>query len=788
MSDLKVLWNEFLTEWPIERVKNMTLKEYVGFKDKTTFTYWLETKTLPIANIKGSTSYKFGIFKRDPHKEVKEKAGTTQGEEYSWYSRFGETEQAAFLKIRETILTVIKAAKTNDLDTIENASLANLFKWKIAFLYQQQNKPCIVNIFSKDKLDELTDLPGKVSFPDYYQELMRSYEPGKYDDVAVYGKSLWLQLEDEASDEATSQPAISDATDIRNEQSPLNQILYGPPGTGKTYHTIPIAVKAADPDFYAELAIDEKAGLTTEQRKALTAQYQQLLDTKQIRFVTFHQSYGYEEFVEGLKAKTDNGSVRYDVEPGIFRQLVESAIPKRISDKNSTQSSYELEKRNIWKMSLGNTLTEEGETVYNECLDNNYILLGYGDDINFTGCNDTAKIKKKYTEAGYTLKPQDYNVTAVNTLVNKMKIGDLVVVSDGNYKFKAIAEVTSDYTYLSDDREGFFQKRDVKWLLTFEESRPVEELCSSNLSQMTLYHLNDSVISREKLSGLLNKTRDEIEKIKNHVLIIDEINRGNISKIFGELITLIEPSKRSGKDKNGKENEEALSVTLPHSGKTFSVPNNLYLIGTMNTADRSLAMMDTALRRRFDFVEMMPEPKKLQGKLVNGIDLERLLIVLNERIEVLYDREHTLGHAFFMPVVDLRDGNEQKGIEANEQAAFIELQNTFKNKIIPLLEEYFFEDWNKIRLVLGDNCKKSDALSQYVFIQQHTASYNDIFGSGHGLETYEDKKTTYKLADFNDESAAWHQPLAYKAIYDATVLKAVEKSTNSDDEQESSNL
>lgn len=568
--------------------------------------------------------------------------------------------------------------------------------------------------------------------------------------------------------------------------SPLNQILYGPPGTGKTYHTVQVAVKAADPDFYAELAIDESAGVTIEQRKMLIAQYQLLLDTKQVRFVTFHQSYGYEEFVEGLKAKTDNGHVRYDVEPGIFRQLVESAKPKRISDKNTTHSSYELEKRKIWKMSLGNTLTEEGETVYKECLENDYILLGYGDDIDFSGCNDTAKIKKKYTEAGYTLKPQDYNVTAVNTLVNKMRVGDLVVVSDGNYKFKAIAEVTSDYKYLADDREDFFQKRDVKWLLTFEEPRPVDELCSSNLSQMTLYHLKDSVISREKLSGLLNKTRDEIESIKNHVLIIDEINRGNISKIFGELITLIEPSKRLGFDKNGKINEEALTVTLPHSGKPFSVPDNLYLIGTMNTADRSLAMMDTALRRRFDFVEMMPKPKLLKGKAVKGIDLERLLEAMNERIEVLYDREHTLGHAFFMPVVDLRDGNEEKGVEADEQAAFEMLQQVFKNKIIPLLEEYFFEDWNKIRLVLGDNRKKSDALSQYVFIQQHTASYNDIFGEGHGLETYEDKKTTYKLTDFNDENSAWQLPLAYQAIYDATILKKVDKPSNSDNEPETS--
>ncbi|MUL15827.1 AAA domain-containing protein [Aliivibrio fischeri] len=395
-------------------------------------------------------------------------------------------------------------------------------------------------------------------------------------------------------------------------------------------------------------------------------------------------------------------------------------------------------------MSLGNTQTDEGEMVFNECIENNYLLLGYGGNINFEGCDSTLKIKEKFIDAGYQLKPQDYNVTSVNTLVNKMSVGDIVIISDGNHKFKAIAEIISNYSFIDDDRDWYFQKRDVKWLMIFDEGRPVDELFSSSLSQMTLYNLKDSVISRDKLSRLLNESKQELEEIKNYVLIIDEINRGNISKIFGELITLIEPSKRKGA-------EEEIELVLPYSGDTFSVPDNLHIIGTMNTADRSLAMMDTALRRRFDFIEMMPNPKLFNNKQIKGIDLTRLLNALNKRIEALYDREHTLGHAFLFPAY-----NEQ-----NEDKAFELLKAAFKNKIIPLLEEYFYDDWNKIRLVLGDN-QKSDELR---FVEEHNESYDSLFGSNHGLETYEESKTCYTLMSFDGENSVWDNPQAYIAVY-----------------------
>lgn len=175
-----------------------------------------------------------------------------------------------------------------------------------------------------------------------------------------------------------------------------------------------------------------------------------------------------------------------------------------------------------------------------------------------------------------------------------------------------------------------------------------------------------------------------------YILIIDEINRGNVSQIFGELITLIEEDKREGK-------QEEISVTLPYSKEEFTVPENLYIIGTMNTADRSVEALDTALRRRFSFKEMMPKPELLSESReegvgeVDGIRLENLLRTMNERIEVLVDRDHTIGHSYFLKVKNKQD-----------------LKNVFKDKVIPLLQEYFFGDYSKMEMVIGPEFFEKD--------------------------------------------------------------------------------
>lgn len=336
---------------------------------------------------------------------------------------------------------------------------------------------------------------------------------------------------------------------------PVNMILYGPPGTGKTYNSVIYAVGIIEK--WSKKDIDKNIGIGTaetqqnDKSQSERIEYSEILkkfndykvkhdisddntDNGYIEFVTFHQSYGYEEFIEGIKPRTENGEIRYEIADGVFKKFCKKA-----------------------------------------------------------------------------------------------------------------------------------------------ENNPD----------------------------------------KNYVFIIDEINRGNISKIFGELITLIEDTKRIGAS-------EEMRATLPYSGESFGVPDNVYILGTMNTADRSISLMDTALRRRFRFVEMMPNPTLIKANIVidgketdvdgKKLNVKEILETMNKRIEYLYDREHTIGHSFFMKL------NETKSMD--------DLKNVMLNSVLPLLQEYFYDDYNKIRLVLGDN-QKTDASGETCFVVKKNDNKNDLFGA-----------------------------------------------------------
>tara|TARA_R110001606_G_C15404397_1_gene653909 strand:+ start:9367 stop:11880 length:2514 start_codon:yes stop_codon:yes gene_type:complete len=475
---------------------------------------------------------------------------------------------------------------------------------------------------------------------------------------------------------------VMDNLSISKNQSPLNQILYGPPGTGKTYHSIHAAVKAAEPEIYTKLGINEKIGITQDQRQELTRLYKKLFDAGRIRFVTFHQSYGYEEFVEGLSAKTEGDQLSYFEKDGVFKSLCIDAKEYQYAKTKTVASTFE----DKWQ--------------------------GFSEEL--AEADDGIKIDTLSKKTYFTITDVTNNTIRFDkskgASVHSLSVKTLRAVHNGEKEIKG----------------------------------GLQPYYGAVIEYLNKFKTQNDVSKKER---------------KNFVLIIDEINRGNISKTFGELITLIEPPKRLGQS-------EAIEVTLPYSGDSFSVPDNLYIIGTMNTADRSLALMDTALRRRFDFVEMMPDynvlldeeglPFKVKSDGFE-IDLALLLQTINKRISALYDREHQLGHAFLMPVV--------KAIAAGEdEKALHELKNCFQNKIIPLLAEYFFEDWQKIRLVLGDNQKPK----AYQLINQSDVDYEVLFGDTEDVGDVADDVQDYKL--IKADSELWTDPLTYIGMYSAGSL------------------
>ncbi|MCG6399333.1 AAA family ATPase [Vibrio fluvialis] len=720
IKNQRELWDAFLKRWPIEKLKELTLEQYVSTEDQDTFTYWLETKTRPIGSIQGNTSAKFGIYKRNS--EGKEQNGIAHGDVYTWRTRYGDNEQKVFDYVKSALINIVEAAMHRDLEAIDKIDFAPMVKWKIAFLYQDQNNPVLINTFFKPRLQILTSSDNSASFPDMYRKLV---EMKREEDLLEFGVKCWEIVHQKLN---------------QTESVPLNQILYGPPGTGKTYHTIEAAVNAANPQFI------------WDSREELKGEYDRLVSEKRIRFVTFHQSYGYEEFVEGLcPTTTEDNQIEYFVKPGVFKQICNDATAS-----GSKKPLLANSNPRIWKLSIDGV---KASKVRKYCFDNNIAAIGWGESGDMSSEQRSGEEENYFEQLGSLAK------SSITEFSSRMAKGDIVVCVKGQWAIQAVGIVSGDYQFRKEgveDRDDFCHVMPVEWLATGLDVDLYELNNNTRLTLKTCYELTRFTSTElfehlEKNGVVLSKQGNTNSKKENYVLVIDEINRGNISKIFGELITLIEPSKRKGAS-------EALELVLPNSGKPFSVPDNLFLIGTMNTADRSLAMMDTALRRRFDFVEMMPKPEVFaETSKVKGIDLQRLLRALNQRIEILYDREHTLGHAFFMPVKELVD-------DGDEEQAFSALVSVFQNKIIPLLEEYFFEDWSKIRLVLADNQKKSQDL-QFVSEQvQNTQQLNDLFGNNHELEQYGQSITKYTLAD--KEADVWTKPESYIGIYSTLVSSA----------------
>jgi len=451
----------------------------------------------------------------------------------------------------------------------------------------------------------------------------------------------------------------------------LNQILYGPPGTGKTFHSITEAMRILEPQLFWDAL--------TPTREALKQKFDEYVKTNRVRLVTFHQSFSYEDFVEGIRVSTakEGDKLAYDIEPGIFKKVCEEA-----GRRKETEAHLGLNERpRLWKISI----SDESSRQY--CFTHGEARIGWGEIGNLLTTDLTLP----------ELKLGSNDRSTLEIFASEIRIGDVFLCLKSTSTICGVGIVTGDYRYQDQVPNGvrsdYQNVRSVKWVFSQLNFDILSLNKQVGLTLKTVYELGrftwtELVEALTRQGEVLKEYAHAKDERKPHVLIIDEINRGNISRIFGELITLIEESKREGQP-------EALSVTLPYSGDEFLVPDNVFIIGTMNTSDRSLTGLDIALRRRFTFIEMQPKPEELAGIEVSSgevkVSIQTLLEVMNQRIEILLDRDHCLGHAYFMPLKE-----EQK-------RTLPELAHIFGQKILPLLQEYFYDDWERIDWVLNSN-------------------------------------------------------------------------------------
>lgn len=575
-------------------------------------------------------------------------------------------------------LNIIDIVEFVDNQFLKYESLWNLYETK----NKEDEKYSIRELFKYSSSD-YDSAPKKFK---YLSKLIESLENdnyfvinqmvGFYDNVLVGRKKTTPSKENSTEDEIeeTRWEIEEDEIEYQKYANILkftpNLILYGPPGTGKTYSLSKI--------------IEAK-----EKQEGSLLNYYDIEKEGRVKFITFHQSFSYEEFIEGLRPyMNESNSINYRVEPGILKSFIEKQSIQLSTNKkiNDLKKDIDISNENVvYRISLG---AKAEKNIYEFFKTNNKIGIRHGDPIDFFKLNDEQK-----NNANSTLK----------RFAEQMNIGDFVCVFNDSETIRLVGIVTSDYYFDKSNKFEYFHTRNVTWIENFESS-PLNILSMNNNSIMTNGALNKLNFNVSTLINTIENLRSDNRK-KPLYLIIDEINRGNISKIFGELITLIEKDKR-----------DTLQVVLPYSKQKFSIPSNLFILATMNTSDRSIALLDTALRRRFAFIELTPNLNLVEtinpviGKYVSP---SSLLSYINSKIEKYIDRDHLIGHSYFV----------------EESMVVEDLYFVWYYQIIPLLIEYFYFDYTKLHDVIKD------------FIDNSTNQiiYYELKSNGTNISLFEEK-------------------------------------------------
>ncbi len=588
---------EFLRNFPLDNLLEMTLAQYSETGNKESYTNFIENKTSTICS---------GSLGINQNKLFYPKNGSYEviGPVERAYAEFN-TISEKFEQYKKELLQFIQKFDINQYNNLDILKFrSNIIKFKSIRLYRPEVK--LFGLPSHHEIKKLLnflrlDFDNKNDDSISQNIILTNYLLDNYPEIIdletdIINRLIWdyktVYVDSSDTVEEESVDISSNGDEDMKEMIDKNLILYGPPGTGKTYNSKNYAVAICESKPVEEVMLEDY--------NQVLIRYERYVSENRIIFTTFHQSYGYEEFIEGLYPVIDTSTnqIIYRIEDGLFKKFCLTA------NKNDFETAW-------------NNLTKDVQDG----------KLKWGDII------ETAEDQTK------------------DRLLTLNANGNIIIPYGNGIPFTK----ESALKFYNGEAVEYASRQGVRYIYEYFE--------------------------KNYYGSVFNGPR---------VFIIDEINRGNISKIFGELITLIEESKRAGE-------VEEMSLILPYSKKLFTVPSNVHILGTMNTADRSIALIDTALRRRFSFEEMMPEPELIQEygvQEIDGLNLSAMLKAINDRIEVLYDREHTIGHAFFI--------DKKMDLE--------KLSHIFRNKIIPLLQEYFYEDYEKIEWVLGDNDKTDESL------------------------------------------------------------------------------
>ncbi len=780
------LWDEFSGTWPLPKLQSMDLPAYTQAGDKTSFSYWLESRLDKLGSVWGGSAFKFGIFSRKDKTEKTDGGGAAYSDNYAWYSKYGATEDVAFAAVKKTVIAIIEAAKKGDLAAIEQMDFGEALKWKIAFHYQERSNPCIVDIYTLAPLRSFLSKSDKKLTMAALQKLVIAQKAAD-EGILEFGTRIWSEWEakdltiwkmshgsqsftnEEKDTFAKARLAVMDEN-TGNDQgknfknAPDGSIIYLCYGNavqllGRLSGAAESCTKAEGwiqrpyeilkkssfstaydksskkwtprgnstfwnvsknelPEFeetllkpYFSIKLEDVMELNTitgdepinlaEAKKVEAGPLNRILygppgtgktyrsvaeavgiiegvststlmapesytNTKirfdhyrsagQVEFVTFHPSYAYQDFVEGIRPETtDGGQLVYGVDSGVLKKIAEAATDNWRASQKSPEA--------------GLTEDERFERAFFQVLD------------------DIEESEQGFIEAKlYKGFPAQVRVGAKAQSFTITLPGYPTIYNSPKFQLK---KLWANRQNIKKPADTALYNRSFFWAV------------------LKLLEKTDQALGQPKAV-------EQVE-LQRFVLVIDEINRGNIAKIFGELITLVEDDKRLG-----AANE--LTVRLPYSPdvQPFGLPPNLYLLGTMNTADRSIALLDTALRRRFHFEELMPDANVLTADFISGVSLKTLLTTLNKRVAYLFDRDHTIGHAYFT------------GIQS-----FSELESRLLHKVIPLLQEYFFDDWSKIQLIFKDGDQKPADLH---IVRKSDDDATELFGAdtelGNGRATY----------------------------------------------------